>query len=250
MNKKVIIGIILAIIVVAIIVALVVVNNKNDESSNLTATNEMNVNKNENNLDNDEEEKEIETTSNGDSKILVAYFSVPETDNPNNMTREEENSAIVVNGEVLGNTQYAAMLISEKTGGDIYRIEPKTPYTTDHEKLVDQAKEEQNDNARPEIKDKVENFDDYDVIFVGYPNWWGDMPMILYTFLESYDFSGKTVVPFNTHGGSGLSSTVRTITNKLSNAKVEKNAITISRNNMEQASNEIDKWLKDIGITN
>lgn len=91
-------------------------------------------------------------------KSLVVYFSVPETDDPNKkMTTEEENSAIVVDGKVLGNTQYAAMLIAENTGGDLYRIEPKTPYTTNHRDLVDLAKEKQNKDVHPEIKNKIQN---------------------------------------------------------------------------------------------
>lgn len=180
-------------------------------------------------------------------KSLVVYFSVPETNDPNKeMTTEEENSAIVVDGKVLGNTEYAAMLISESTGADLYRIEPKTPYTTNHSDLVDLAKEEQNKNARPEIKTKISNFDDYDIIYVGYPIWWSDMPQILYTFFELYDFNGKTVIPFSTHGGSGLAGTVSTIKNKLTGANVESNAFTMSRNNMEEAPKEIESWLKEI----
>lgn len=243
MNKKVIIGFIIAIVMIAVAgLAIVITNNNNLESNNLTSNNSSNLN------ENIENQTATNETANGDKKVLVAYFSVPETDNPNNMTKEEDNSAIVVDGKVLGNTQYTAMLISEKTGGDIYRIEPKEEYPTNHEKLVDQAKEEQNRNSRPEIKNTIENFEDYDIIFIGYPNWWGDMPMILYTFLESYNFDGKKVIPFNTHGGSGLSGTVETITNKLSNANVEQNAFTLSRNNMEQAPQKVEAWLEQIDI--
>ena len=129
-------------------------------------------------------------------RILVVYFSTPETDNPHNMTREEENSTVVINGKVLGNTQYVAQLIQEMTGGDIFRILPQKPYPTDHRTLVDLAREEQKQDARPTIAGKIESPEAYDTIFIGYPNWWGDMPMILYTFLEQYDFSGKTIIPF------------------------------------------------------
>lgn len=107
-----------------------------------------------------------------ETKPLVVYFSMPETDNPHNMTREEENSTVVIDGKVLGNTQYVAMLIQEMTGGDIFRIIPQVPYPTDHRTLVDLAKEEQNTNARPAISGTV-NVAGYDVIFLGYPNWWG-----------------------------------------------------------------------------
>ncbi|MDE6814241.1 MAG: NAD(P)H-dependent oxidoreductase [Duncaniella sp.] len=92
----------------------------------------------------------------------------------------------------------------------------------------------------------MSNFDDYDIIYVGYPIWWSDMPQILYTFFELYDFNGKTVIPFSTHGGSGLAGTVSTIKSKLSGATVESNAFTMSRNNMEQAPEEVKSWLKEI----
>lgn len=238
MNKKIIIGIIIFIVVA------------------LGAGGYFLVNSNKSNTPKETMEPEEQLTVGSENtqvntdgkKSLVVYFSVPETDDPNNMTTEEENSSIVVNGEVLGNTQYVAMLISENTGADIYRIEPKTPYTTDHESLVDIAKDEQNNDARPEIKSKISDFDDYDIIYIGYPIWWSDMPKILYTFMELYDFSGKTVIPFSTHGGSELAGTVSTIRNKLSSATVEENAFTMSRDTMEAAPEEVESWLKEIEI--
>lgn len=180
-------------------------------------------------------------------KTLVVYFSVPETDKPDNMTQEEDNSVVVIDGEVLGNTQYVAKVIQENTGADLFRIEPKTPYTTNHSDLVDLVKEEQNNNARPEIKDSIESFDQYDTVFVGYPNWWGDMPMILYTFFDTYDFSDKTIIPFNTHGGSGFSDTINTIKELEPNANVNDDGYTVSRNNVQEAEPEIIAWLGDLG---
>lgn len=130
-------------------------------------------------------------TSSEASKILVVYFSVPETTSPGNMTQEEANSTVIICGEVLGDTQYMAYVVRENTGGDIYRIEPETPYTTNHEDLVNLAKREQKENARPKIKAQIENIESYDTVFVGYSNWQGDMPMILYTFFDTCDFSEK-----------------------------------------------------------
>ncbi len=182
-----------------------------------------------------------------ESKILVVYFSMPETTNPNNMTEEEDNSVVVIDGEVLGNTQYVAYVIQENTGADIFRIEPKTPYTTNHDDLVDLAKEEQNNNARPELKANVENLDQYDTIFIGYPNWWGDMPMILYSFFDANDFSGKTIIPFNTHGGSGFSDTINTISELEPGATVNQDGFTVSRDNVQDAEPDIVDWLKGLG---
>ena len=137
-------------------------------------------------------------------KTLIVYFSMPD---------DVDDSTVTINGQVLGNNQYMAQVIQETTGGDIFRIEPVTPYPTNHSALVEQASKEQSDNARPAIKGSIENFDQYDTVFVGYPIWWSDMPMILYTFFDSYDFSGKTLIPFGTHGGSGWAGTPATIRN-------------------------------------
>lgn len=182
------------------------------------------------------------------ASALVVYFSMPETTDPNNMTKAEEDSTIVVDGKVLGNTQYVALLIQESTGADIFRIEPVTPYPTDHETLVDLADKEQADAARPPIAGTIDNLDQYGTIFVGYPNWWGDMPMILYTFFDTYDFSGKTIIPFNTHGGSGFSNTIGTIGSLEPNATVEQNGFTMSRNDMEQAPSRVATWLSEVGF--
>lgn len=184
------------------------------------------------------------------TKTLVTYFSMPETTSAENMTTEEDNSVVVIDGEVLGNTQYVAYVIQENTGADIFRIEPKIAYTTDHEKLVDQASAEQRNNARPELLNNIENLEQYDTIFVGYPNWWGDMPMILYTFFEKNDFAGKTIIPFNTHGGSGFSSTIQTIKELEPNATVNEAGFTVSRNNVQEAEPDIIKWLDELGYTN
>ena len=154
-----------------------------------------------------------------------------------------------MNGEVLGNTQYVAYVIEENTNANIFRIEPQTPYPTDHDTLVDLAKEEQDANARPALKGDIENMEQYDTIFVGYPTWWSDMPMILYAFFDQYDFSGKTIVPFNTHGGSGFSGTVSTISKLEPNAKVIENGFTVSRNNVQDAEQDIISWLDDLGYT-
>ena len=108
---------------------------------------------------------------NNTEKSLVVYFSMPETTNPDNMTTEEDNSTVVINGEVLGNTQYMAQVIQNTIGADIFRIEPKTPYPTNHETLVDLALEEQNQNTRPELLNAINNLEEYDTIFIGYPTW-------------------------------------------------------------------------------
>lgn len=178
------------------------------------------------------------TPSNTNGKNLAVYFSMPDN---------VDDSTVVIDGETLGNTQYMAYVIQETVGTDIFRIEPETPYPTDNDKLVDLAKEEQNDNARPKIKDMIENFDTYENIFVGYPNWWGDMPMILYSFFDEYDFSGKTIIPFNTHGGSGFSGTISTIKELEPNAEVL-DGKSISHNDIQDAEQEIVDWVNSLDL--
>ena len=169
-------------------------------------------------------------------KSLVVYFSMPDN---------VDDSTVVIDGETLGNTQYMAYVIQETVGADIFRIEPETSYPTDHDELVDLASEEQSNNARPAIKNTIENFDTYENIFVGYPNWWGDMPMILYSFFDEYDFSGKTIIPFNTHGGSGFSDTISTIKVLEPNAEVL-DGKSISRNDIQDAEQEIIAWVESL----
>lgn len=178
------------------------------------------------------------TPSNTNGKNLVVYFSMPDN---------VDDSTVVIDGETLGNTQYMAYVIQETVGADIFRIEPETPYPTDHDELVDLASEEQSNNARPAIKDTIENFDTYENIFGGYPNWWGDMPMILYSFFDEYDFSGKTIIPFNTHGGSGFSGTISTIKELEPNAEVL-DGKSISRNDIQDAEQEIVDWVNSLDL--
>ena len=191
---------------------------------------------------------ENDVNENQEAHSLVVYFSMPETDNAENMTEEEDNSVVVIDGEVLGNTQYMANVIAEHTRSDIFRIEPMTPYPTDHETLVDIASEEQDENARPAIQESIENLDDYDVIYVGYPIWWSDMPMILYTFFDEYDLSGKTIVPFSTHGGSGFAGTIDIIEELEPDATVIENGLTISRDDIENAESDIIAWVENINL--
>lgn len=172
-------------------------------------------------------------------KNLVVFFSMPDN---------VDDSTVVVDGETLGNTQYMAYVIQQNTNADIFRIEPATPYPTDHKTLVDLAKEEQNNDSRPAIKDSIKNFDSYDTVFIGYPIWWSDLPMIMYTFFDIYDFSGKTIVPFSTHGGSSFAGTPEVIA-KLEPKATVADGKTISRDVIQDAEQDIIDWLKDAGYT-
>lgn len=171
------------------------------------------------------------------SNILVAYFSLA-----------GEQYAVGVIEE--GNTSIIAHMIAEQTGADLFEIEAATPYPESHSELLEVSQEEMSENARPEIVGTVENMADYDTVFIGFPNWWGDMPMIVYNFIESYDFEGKTVIPFCTHGGSGLSGTESTIEELTGAAMLDGFAISgeTAQNNRDRSKDEVAAWLNEIGF--
>ena len=173
----------------------------------------------------------------GGSNMLVAYFS---------LAGEQYGVGVIEEG----NTSIIAHMIAEQTGADLFEIEAVTPYPTSHSELLDVSRQEMANNARPEIAGTVDNMDDYDTIFIGYPNWWGDMPMIVYNFLESYDLSGKTIVPFCTHGGSGLSNTESTIADITGGTMKDGFAIpgTTAQNDRDTTRNEVTQWLKEGGF--
>lgn len=157
----------------------------------------------------------------GDKKVLVVYFS--ET----------------------GNTQKLAKLISDEVGGDFRRIETVKPYPTGQE-LFDYTKNERDKDARPELKEIDANMDNYDIVFVGYPIWWYTLPMPLYTFFDKYDFSGKIIVPFNTHEGSGEGGTYSTIKTFEKDAKVLDGLAIRGGDMASDQTTRIRNWLKGL----
>ncbi len=187
-------------------------------------------------------------TDTAGSNILIAYFSVPEDVNITGVDAIAGASVVVKDGEKLGNTEYVARLIQQTIGGDLFRIETTEPYPLDHDPLVDQAAEEQGDNFRPELATHVENFGQYEYVFVGYPNWWADLPMAVYSFLEEYDFRDKTIIPFITHGGSRASKTVETISRIQPDALVMGNELVLSRGEVAESDETVVNWVKNLGI--
>lgn len=183
-----------------------------------------------------------ENEEDGNTNILIAYFSIPEEVDTTGVDAVASASIVVQDGEVLGNVQYMANIIQQTVGGDLFRIETVESYPQDHEALVDQAAEEQDMNLRPELATALDQVDSYDVVFLGYPNWWADMPQALYTFLESYDLSGKTIIPFCPHGGSGFSRTVQTIAELQPDATVSGDGLTISRNDVADSADSVAEW--------
>lgn len=186
----------------------------------------------------------------------VPSASTPDTassdapsDETSTKSTESGAKSLVVYFSWSGNTEKVAKSIQNQTGSDIFEIVPKTPYSTDYNTVVDNAKAEQQKNARPEIKDSIPNIADYDTVYVGFPNWWGDMPMILYTFFDTYNLSGKTVALFCTSGGSGLSNTVNEVKELEPNAAVTK-GLHISSGASANPDSAVKSWLDEIGAAN
>ncbi|MEA4931877.1 MAG: flavodoxin [Anaerolineaceae bacterium] len=166
-------------------------------------------------------------------KVLIAFFS-----------RAGEN--INVGFIEKGNTHVIAVIIAELTGAEMFKIETVTPYPESYSETTDIAKREQDENARPELSTHVENMDQYDIILLGYPNWWGTMPMAVFTFLEEYDFAGKTVIPFCTHEGSGLGRSERDLASLLPEVTLMDGlAIRGSNVNSDQARQSVSDWLRE-----
>lgn len=120
-------------------------------------------------------------------------------------------------------------------------------YSGDIGELIDFAAEEQDENARPELTSHIENLDEYDTIFIGYPTWWYDLPMVMYSFFDEYDFSGKTIIPFNTHNGSRFSDTIDTIQELEPNAAVITEGLTVHESDVDKADEDVVQWLREIG---
>lgn len=167
------------------------------------------------------------------SKTLVAYFS-----------RAGENYGV---GMVeMGNTEIIAKMIAEKLGADTFRIQTVNAYPESYDACTKVAKQERDSKARPELTSTIASIDDYDVIYLGYPIWYGDMPMAVYTFLESYDFAGKTILPFCTHAGSGFAGTVGSIQAACRGAAVLDGlaiAGTTAQNDPASASKAVNAWI-------
>lgn len=184
--------------------------------------------------------------------LLVMMVACGNTSSSTSSDRPEQGSAVqeaalVVYFSRTGNTAAVAEEIREQIGADAFEIVPVEAYSEDYDTVTAVAQEEQNNNARPEIRDRIDNLDQYDTVYVGYPIWWGDMPMILYTFFDTYDLSGKTVRPFCTSGGSGLSQTVEAIRDLEPDATVTE-GLHIRDAEDNQMPSEVTAWLTDSSV--
>lgn len=185
------------------------------------------------------EQPESDTADDGTgSNTLIAYFS-----------RAGENYGVGVIEK--GNTEILAEMIAEETGADLFKIETVEPYPESYDECTEVAQQELSENARPEITGTVENMSQYENLVIMYPIWWGDLPMAEYTFLESYDFTEKTIIPICTHAGSGLGSTPENIAEVCSGADVrdgyEMSGET-AQNDQDTARETVKEWVAELGL--
>ena len=172
------------------------------------------------------------------SHVLVVWFS---------HAGENYNLGVIEEG----NTAKMGKIIAEQMGADVFELVPVVPYPEDYDSRLDVATREQQKKARPEYEGEIGNWEQYDTVFIGFPIWWGSIPNIVYTFMEAYDFTGKTVIPFNTHEGSGQAHSQRDIEELLTSATVLKGLAvrgSKAQNDAEGTDADVANWLKSIGL--
>lgn len=144
----------------------------------------------------------------------------------------------------VGNTEKIASMIADATGADLFKIEQKVPYAADYNTCIEQAKKDLRENARPELINNLESIDNYDEIYIGFPNYWGTMPMAVFTFLEQFDWAGKKIYPFVTHEGSGFGKCESDLRKICKDASIQP-GLSVQGSMVEGAKAEVDTWIKD-----
>lgn len=191
-------------------------------------------------------ERDTSKGSSPDNEDVSASI-IPDNKN-NNEEADIDSSILIAYFSWSGNTKQLADVIQEQIGGELFEIEPETPYTDDINELSGIALQEQRNNARPPLNSIVADMSQYDVIFIGFPNWWNNMPMPVFTFLEEYDFSGKTVIPFTTYGNGGWGKSVDSIREMLPEATIL-DGLAIQEHELQGAPTEVSEWLQTLGLT-
>ena len=184
----------------------------------------------------------------GNSNILIAYFTWADNtvvENPSSVDVDATTSASVL---APGNAAKLASWIQQEVGGDLHSIVVEEPYSSDYDECLDRAADEKAENARPALASHVDNMEDYDIVFLGFPNWWYTLPMPVLTFVEEYDWSGKTVVPFVTHGTGGLSGTIRDLTAALPEDVTILDPIGVYRPEVDASQSAVQAWIAGLDL--
>lgn len=210
------------------------------------------------NLSESETQKAMESaTENVGTNVLITYFSrIGNIDSEYEIDAFSSASVVTHGDDLLGNMEYMANLIQNVTGGDIHFIETSEQYPSEYDSSDDnaldvQANKENRENARPELATHINNIDTYDIVFLGFPNWYGDMPMAVYSFLDEYDLSGKKICLFHSSGGGGARNAYSEVSDLEPNAEVEKNIFSVSHSQVaELTEQDMQDWLSEIGYDN
>lgn len=184
----------------------------------------------------------------GNSNILIAYFTWADNtvvEDPSSVDVDATTSASVL---APGNAAKLASWIQQEVGGDLHSIVVEEPYSSDYDQCLDRAADEKAENARPALASHVDNMENYDIVFLGFPNWWYTLPMPVLTFVEEYDWSGKTVVPFVTHGTGGLSSTIRDLTAALPEDATILEPIGVYRPEVDDSQSAVQEWIAGLDL--
>lgn len=180
---------------------------------------------------------------NGDNNSDTSVIS----DTNRNLQTQTGGNILIAYFSWSGNTENAAQIIQEQTGADIIELNPAEPYSSNYSEVLDQAQKDMNADARPELANHVENMEQYDTILLGYPNWWATIPMPVATFLEEYDFSGKTIIPFCSHGGGGFGQSITDISKLAPNSRIGE-GLSIHYSGGTSLENDITTWLNSNGV--
>ena len=236
-----------AILATALVLTLTACSSTDDNSSENTSSVPQNTanststeipSNSESTADNSAEQSDNSPTP--DNKILIAYFTAAEN---SGVDAVASASYSMVNGEPVGRLRAIANMIQTETGGELFSIRTSVVYPADGGELIDYAAEEQREDARPELTSHIDDLDKYDTIFVGYPNWWADLPQVMYSFFDEYDFSGKTIIPFCSHGGGRFGQSLTAITKLAPNAAMGE-ALSIHYSGGSGLSGDVTAWLK------
>lgn len=208
-------------------------------------------------------------TNTGENNILIAYFTRLENTDATldeivqgggpygslgNSLEDADVDAVasasitMMDGETQGNVETMAQMIASVTGGALFSIQTTQKYPVNYDELIELGGEEKSQGVRPELETHVENIEEYDVIFLGYPNWWYDMPMAMYSFLEEYDFSRKTIIPFAASAGAGFSGTISTIQEMQPDATVVEDGLHIPMGDVAGGREQIEEWISSLEI--
>lgn len=196
-------------------------------------------------------------TQNDKKNVLIAYFSrIGNIDSEHEIDAISSASVVAQGNDLLGNTEYMATLIQKSIGGDIHLIETSEKYPSEYDDSDDnaldvQANRENRENARPELATHIKNMEVYDTVFLGFPNWYGDMPMAVYSFLDEYNLAGKKIYLFHSSGGGGTRNAYSKVSDLEPDAEVEKNIFSVSHSQVSELTDQdMQEWLSEIGYDN